>query len=258
MMRKSIVAVLLALSVCFVLSAGVLAESFPAMPEATAALESDDNATVTTGKLPWVLLNSKYYVFSPVNVEPAKGFIIYPGGNVDATAYAPLAHAIAAKGYLTILVPMPFDLAFFGMKRANKVLPKFNQIDTWAIGGHSLGGVAACGYAQDFDEKIEGVVLWASYPSETFRLDDKALQVVSIYGTLDGLTTLDEIEESHAHLPSSASFVPIEGGNHTQFGWYDTSPYEVQPGVSEGDPGDNLAEISREEQLDTIVEATIA
>ena len=44
------------------------------MPEAVAALQSDDQVQVTQG--PWL-------TFQPVGVEPAAGLIFYPGGRVD-------------------------------------------------------------------------------------------------------------------------------------------------------------------------------
>ena len=47
-------------------------------------------------------------------------------------------------------------------------------------------------------------------------------------------------------LPAAAVFVPIDGGNHAQFGYY-------------GDqPGDNPATISRDEQQTQVIAATAA
>jgi hypothetical protein len=69
---------------------------------------------------------------------------------------------------------------------------------------------------------------------------------MSIYGTNDGLATPDEIEESRADLPPDTQFVAIEGGNHTQFGWYDTYPNPVQP-------DDNSPGITREQQQCQII-----
>jgi len=94
------------------------------------------------------------------------------------------------------------------------------------------------------------VVLWASYPSSTFRLDTTHLPAVSIYGTHDGLTTLKKIETSHQHLPDGTGFVAIEGGNHSQF-------CSIK---AKGDlyRGDNAATISREEQQNRIISATVA
>ena len=106
----------------------------------------------------------------------------------------------------------------------------------------------ACRYGMKFPDKVDGIALWASYPSESFRIDDKDLAVVSIYGSNDGLSTLDEIEENIPFLPADTEYVEIPGGNHTQFGWYGDG------GLQEGD---NPADISREEQQARTVQATV-
>lgn len=227
---------------------GSLARSLPPMPEALAVLSSDETVTYSEGKLPGAFIYNRYDLFVPTGNNPTKGFIIYPGGRVNPRAYTPLARAIAAKGYLAIIVHMPFDLALFGIKRAGLLISEFENIAAWVVGGHSLGGVAACGYAEGFADKIEGVVLWASYPSEAYRIDDKDLSVLSIYGTEDGLTTLDKIETSRQHLPEGTLFVPIKGANHTQFGWYGENGALQK--------GDNEAAISREDQHNQILSST--
>jgi hypothetical protein len=76
----------------------------PPMAEALAALESDTAVTVTTS--PWL-------IFQPNEAAPTTGFIFYPGGRVDARAYAPFAREIAAQGYLVVVTPMPLKLAVF-------------------------------------------------------------------------------------------------------------------------------------------------
>jgi hypothetical protein len=152
----------------FFLITFVKLNSFPPIPEALEALSSDETVTYSEGILPGSFFSPRYDLFVPVDTNPTKGFIIYPGGLVDPRAYAPLARAIAAKGFLTVVVHMPFELAIFGIKRAGLIIPKFESITSWVVGGHSLGGVAACGYAEEFSDKIEGVVLWESYPSKIF------------------------------------------------------------------------------------------
>ncbi|MGE5141127.1 MAG: alpha/beta hydrolase, partial [Rudaea sp.] len=84
-----------------------------AMPEALASLRSDQDVEVQTE--PWI-------AFEPAARKPATGLIIYPGGHVDARAYAPAARAIAAQGYLAVIVPMPLSLAFLGADRAAQVM----------------------------------------------------------------------------------------------------------------------------------------
>ena len=74
------------------------------MPEALNALESTSQVIVEQDD--WI-------VFSPDEDTAKTGLIFYPGGRVDPRSYAPAAHEIAAQGYQTIIVPMPFNLKHF-------------------------------------------------------------------------------------------------------------------------------------------------
>lgn len=206
------------------------------MPEALEALQSDDQVQVTT---------DSWLVFTPVQTEPTTGFIFYPGGRVLPEAYAPAARQLAEAGYLTVIVPMPLNLAIFNANAAADVIAAYPQITAWALGGHSLGGAMAANFVKTHPDAVQGLVLWAAYPQASDTLADQTnLAVTSIYGTYDGLATVDKIEESRQYLPAATLFVAIEGGNHAFFGWY-------------GDQsGDNPAIITREEQQDQIVTAT--
>jgi len=206
------------------------------MPEALDALASDAQVEVTTE--PWL-------VFRPAGTTPATGLILYPGGRVDPRAYAPAARAIAEAGYLAVIVPMPLDLAFFAPDRATDVMAAFPEIQHWAIGGHSLGGSMAARFAFQHPGALQGLVLWAAYPAASDDLSGRDLAVSSVFGTRDGLATLDEIDASRPLLPPDTAWVAIEGGNHAQFGWY--GPQD----------GDNEATISRSAQQAQIVAATL-
>lgn len=212
----------------------------PAMAttEALGALTTDESVIVTT--TPWL-------VFTPVTPTATTGLIFYPGGLVDPRAYAPAARAIAAEGYLVAIVPMPFNLAVLAPNRGLDVIAAYPTIEQWAVGGHSLGGAMAANFAASQEEVVKALILWASYPASNNSLAQRAnLQVTSIYGTNDGLTTLDKIEESRALLPSDSTFVAIEGGNHAQFGWYGAQD------------GDNPATIPPAEQAAQTITATLA
>lgn len=188
------------------------------------------------------------YVFAPGSGEaPRKGFILYPGGLIDARAYAPFMQAVAELGYLAVLAAMPLDLAVFGYARAGAIIDSYPGIETWALGGHSLGGVMACRYALRSPAKISGLILLASYPSHRFRLENMNLKALSIFGTSDGLTKVSDIEASKQHLPAETRFVEIPGGNHSQF-----------CSLSEKDKlyrGDNPAAISPAQQQRAIIDA---
>ena len=227
-------------------------ESFPPLPEALAAMESDEDVTVSEITVTeWPRESNFYYTFEPNMQDTIIGFIIYPGALVDPRSYAPFAYEIARAGFFTVIVKMVDDLALGeSAQRAGRIINDYPEVEKWAIGGHSMGGFGASTYTKEHTENIDGVVLWAAYPSDFARLNDKIIKAISIFGTNDGLATLDEIDDSREDLPPYTQFVGVEGGNHTQFGWYDTSPDPVQP-------DDNPADITRQEQQDIIVQATV-
>lgn len=206
------------------------------MSEAYEVLNSDSQVNV---------IMDRWLVFEPINSSKKIGVIIYPGGRVDYRSYAPLAHKIAAYGFLTVIAPMPLNLAVFGANAANDIINSYPQITSWAVGGHSLGGTMAAQFAYENPSKIEGLILWAAYPASGNNISEYSLLVTTIYGSNDGLVSASQIQDSIKLLPPTTIQVEIAGGNHAQFGWY-------------GDqPGDMNAEISREKQQNQILTATL-
>jgi hypothetical protein len=206
------------------------------MPEVIQALKSDSTVDVSTGQ--WL-------TFTPHGVKATTGFIIYPGGRVNYTSYSPTAHAIAERGYLVVLMPMPLNLAVLGVNKANDPIKSYTDIKAWAIGGHSLGGTMAAQFAHDNSAVIKGLVLWAAYPTSRNDFSMMDTKATTIHGTNDGLVSTSQIDDSMKLLPKDTVRVEIQGGNHSQFGWYGNQP------------GDNPATISHEEQQGQTVNATI-
>jgi len=203
--------------------------------EALAALEGDTVVSVTETQYGWV--------FEARDADPVTGIVFYPGGRVDARSYAPLAHELALAGHLVIIVPMRLNLAVLSPDRADAAMDAHPEIQAWAMSGHSLGGTMAAQYAATDPERVRALALLASYPAGSTDLAGSELSVASIYGTLDGVLSEDAFKAAAPQLPADTEYVPIEGGNHAQFGSY-------------GDqPGDNEATIDAVDQLDAAVEA---
>lgn len=237
---KIIGRILLGLSlVVLVLGAGFVAwGSTPAAAQPEALQYLHDNGSISVEVDGWA-------VFRPRDRDVDTGFIFYPGGRVDYRAYAPLAAAIAERGFLVVITPMPLSLAVFNPGEAQNVMQAYPEIQTWAVGGHSLGGAMAANFAARSPGLVSGLVLWASYPAGSDSLAASDLEAISIYGSLDGLSTGDKIEASRLLLPPDTVWVAIEGGNHAQFGWYGAQQ------------GDRQASISPEQQQAQIIEATV-
>lgn len=190
--------------------------------------------------------DGKWLTFSPSGATPSVGFIFYPGGNVDHKAYAPTMYQIAEAGFLAVDVPMPFDLAVMGANKAEKVIAAYPEIETWVIGGHSLGGAMSARYVNSHPGQIDGLALWAAYPADSDSLAGAEIEVLSISGELDGLATPKKVERTKSLLPDNTVYLQIKGGNHAQFGFYGSQSRDLPP------------EISRADQQDQIVEAMIA
>jgi len=205
------------------------------MPQAVAAMVTDEHVTV---------VKDDVIVFRPNATGPTTGLVFYPGAHVDPVSYAPAMRALAAQGFLVVIPPMPLNLAVLDSDRAADVIAGFPEIRRWAVGGHSLGGAMAAAFVASDLSAVDGLVLWAAYPSSGDELSTWQGRVTSVSATEDGLTTPDEIARTTPLLPADTEFVIVDGGNHAQFGWYGEQR------------GDGVATISREDQQSQAVAAT--
>ena len=94
----------------------------------------------------WRVEENGNIVFEPSSAT--RGFIFYPGGKVDHNAYIPLMQACAERGIMCGLVEMPFNLAVLDMHAADGIIDDYPEIESWYIGGHSLGGAMAAAYLE--------------------------------------------------------------------------------------------------------------
>jgi hypothetical protein len=158
------------------------------------------------------------------------GLVFLPGAKVDPRAYVPLLTQVSAAGYLVVIVKEPYDIGFLSTGEPAKVVAATPGITRWAVGGHSLGGVAAGVAVSRRDSGISGLLLWASYPLGSLA-DRTDLVVASVSGTADGLSTPADIGSSRSQLPPSTTFTAVAGGVHAYFGDYGTQPGDGSPGV---------------------------
>ncbi len=162
-----------------------------------------------------------------------KCLIFYPGGLVEDIAYGGLLKKIADSGTDCALVHMPFNLAVFGMDRAEKVTKEYDY-EKWYIGGHSLGGAMAGNYAAEHQKSFDGLLLLAAYPTKD--LSRSSMKVLTVYGSNDHVLERDKLKSARSLMPSDYTEQVIDGGNHGHFGNYGHQK------------GDGRATISTDEQ----------
>ncbi|OON96340.1 MAG: hypothetical protein ATN36_05685 [Epulopiscium sp. Nele67-Bin005] len=188
---------------------------------------------------------NKNIVFAPETPNAKTGIIFYSGALVEPLAYGYYANALAQEGYLVVIPNLNLNLAILDINISNKIIQQYPEIENWYVAGHSMGGVAASLFASENIDLVKGLIMLASYPMETVDLTNSNLKVLSIYGELDGLSTIDEIEQSRDNFPENAVFHMIEGANHAQFGMYGEQS------------GDNEATIDVIAQQEEMIEITL-
>ena len=223
-----------------------MANSFRARGFDKSILESDSRITIAE--------TSHLIHFRPNASSQPVGLIFFPGGMVQPEAYAPMARTIVEQGYNVFIVKLPFGSAPLKsqeadvMNQALEIISANESIQHWVVGGHSRGAAIASRFTYKYGEAFDGLILiGTSHPKEqAFDLSNSTLAVTKIYATNDGLASMEEVEANAMYLPANTTWVLIEGGNHSQFGYYGSQL------------GDNTANISREGQQKLTIEAILA
>jgi len=196
------------------------------------------------------------YTFRPdVSVgEQFPVFIFQLGANgfgssaIDHTSYDIFMEHLASWGYIVVVIDdagagLPNGASFntvfdwYETKRDDPShwMSDFANDDKVVLGGHSNGGVNATGFLQDNKESIEGVVFFASYPSEGIigigghDISDFEGYVLSIAGNEDGQSTPDDCYGGYESFEQTACkyYVNIDGLGHGGFGDYDNPDQPV-------------------------------
>ncbi|WP_349866348.1 alpha/beta hydrolase [Leifsonia sp. WHRI 6310E] len=179
-------------------------------------------------------------VMSPTGEASGEGLVFIPGARVDPYAYLyKLSGAVAETGLTVVITKPTLNLAFFDTRPLSTFTSLAPGVTDWAVGGHSLGGVRACQLADD--PAVSRLILFGSYCAN--GLSKTSLEVLSIGGGNDGLSTPAKIRDAAHLLPSDATFVEVPGMTHGQFG-----DYGLQP-------GDGTATISDDRARDAITSA---
>jgi len=191
--------------------------------------------------------------FVPRGRVRSVGLVWVAGCLVSPDAYAPLGHAVAAQGYPVVVYGLPWRCTPWPPQRARADAEIRRHLssappDRWVLGGHSKGAVFVSSVAATPPASLRGVIIAGSTHPRDVDLSHSRLAISKIVATMDGIAPLD-VSGSPARrrlLPPDATWHRIEGGNHSQFGWYGTQL------------GDGTARITREQQHTEVLAAVLA
>ena len=195
-----------------------------------------------------------YWRFTP-SQSAETGLLFFPGALVDPVAYAPLTRAVAERGYSVLLVQVPKRGALGGAESNELVLRYMRALREttaaggprqWVVGGHSRGGVISSNVVRSLRAGIAGLILIGTSHPRDFSLAHLRVPVTQIFGTRDTIADVDKVIAARRNLPPAIDIVQIDGGNHSQFGYYGFQPMDWP------------ATISRAEQQRITVTAIVA
>lgn len=160
--------------------------------------------------------------------DSSLGLVFYPGAKVDADAYAARLAGLAVDTGTTVVIVKPWlGLALFDPRGLTAFTGHVPEVETWMVGGHSMGGVRACSAASG----AAALILFASYCGTD--ISDSEVPVLSLSGSADGLSTPQKIAENRDHLPASARMVEIPGASHASFGDYGPQSGDGTPNIDD-------------------------
>jgi predicted alpha/beta-hydrolase family hydrolase len=220
--------------------------AYRASSAAKAATQADSTMDVTREDGVWS--------FDPRASPSDRILVFFPGALVDPRAYAPLGRAVAAEGFRMILVELPRRGAFGGAEspelrvRLARALASVADSESVVLGGHSRGAVVASSAAAGGLRNLGGMVLIGTSHPRDVDLSDLSVPVTKIVGTRDGLASPAEVRQNEDLLPDQTRWIWVEGGNHSQFGWYGFQPMDRRATI----PAAEQREIMIEEVLDLL------
>ena len=207
--------------------------AFRANSEAHAALQTDGRVIVSETEAFWT--------FRPAAAAASAGLLFFPGGMVDPAAYAPIVRRMAEEGYPSVLIRVPRRGAFGGadgpevFDRARRAMAGMPGVGRWVVAGHSRGGVIAADAVRAPLPGLAALVLIGTSHPRDFSLAATPLPVTRVYGTRDTVADVEKLEATRANLPASTTMVRIDGGNHSQFGYYGFQPGDWPATISRAD-----------------------
>lgn len=225
-----LVVVLLLAALAFVFWANIVLRG-----ERTAAVEAWSNPAIE------ITVAEHAIVLRPAEGANGSGLVFLPGARVDPYAYLYKLSGIVEEGVTVVIAEPLLNFALLDQRPLDTFTAAAPEVERWLVGGHSLGGVRACQLAEG--SEVAGLVLFASYCAND--LSATRLDVLSIAGSEDLLSTPQKIADAAHLLPAATNFVTVEGLNHAGFGDYGAQPGDGESTLTDAQERSAITDLLR-------------
>lgn len=238
-MKKVLIVVGVGIGFATLLGGGFIAwalDAYRADPLAQARALNDSRVVISE--------RNGFLVIRPSAAPSAIGLLFYPGLRIEPKAYLSKLVALSSKARVNIVIGRPrLNIAAFSIGQADEMREQLTGIERWYVGGHSLGGAAACYYASKHRDDLQGIVLFGTYCGSD--ISKSRLGVFVIVADRDGIMAPETIAQHAVELPAGAQIVRIAGMVHSQFGNYGHQSGDGQPSIDDDQAREAISEAAR-------------
>lgn len=175
-----------------------------------------------------------------LNSQSKIGLMFYPGLRVEPEAYVHKLSQIATAVDIQIVIGRPpLNIAAFSIRQGDDMRKAVPGVDSWYVGGHSLGGAMACLYTKWNPNRVAGVMLWGTYCGTD--ISSLPIRVLSVSGENDGVFPPAKISAARKELPVNATIVEVKGMDHAQFGNYGPQSGDAAATITDDAAADALS-----------------
>ena len=123
-------------------------------------------------------------MLTPAGGAGEHGLVFFAGAKVEPEAYAATFRETAAQGRTVVIVQSFLNLPLLETRPLSEFTDLAPEVDAWAVGGHSMGGVQACRVADAEPEAVHALVLFASYCADDAlaQREDQPLRRPRVHG----------------------------------------------------------------------------
>ena len=238
-MKKLLIAIGVGTGLATLLGSGFIAwalDAYRADPLAQARALNDSRVVISE--------RDGFIVIRPSAAPSAIGLLFYPGLRIEPKAYLSKLVALSSKARVNIVIGRPrLNIAAFSIGQADDMRRELTGIERWYVGGHSLGGAAACYYASKHRDDLQGIVLFGTYCGSD--ISKSRLATLAIVADRDGIMAPETIEQHAVELPADAQIVRVAGMVHSQFGNYGPQAGDGRPSIDDDQACDAISEAAR-------------
>jgi hypothetical protein len=178
-----------------------------------------DDSILDSNSSIMVNVTDDFIAFTPTSMSKNVIFF-YPGALVDPFAYAPLCRKLSENDYQVMIIRMPWRMATKGYNKIKKLDLLKDKSKNFILAGHSQGGMMAAQFVYENPNIIDKLILLGTTHPRDIDLSNTSAKVLKIYGSNDGVAPKQKVINNKSKLPLNTTYIEIEGGNHSQFGYY--------------------------------------